>query len=47
LIETTKLNGFDPEADLSDVLACIAGHPVSRVAELLPWRWQALKSAAA
>lgn len=40
LIETTKLNGVDPLAYLSDVLATLAqGHPINRIAELLPWRW--------
>lgn len=40
LIETAKLNGVDPLACLSDVLATLAqGHPINRIAELLPWRW--------
>jgi len=40
LIETAKLNGVDPLAYLSDVLATLAqGHPINRIAELLPWRW--------
>ena len=40
LIETSKLNAVDPLAYLTDVLARLAqGHPVNRVAELLPWRW--------
>ncbi len=37
LLETTKLNGVDPEAYLRHVLDIIADHPVQHVAELLPW----------
>ena len=36
LIETAKLNGFDSEAYLRDVLDRIADHPINRIAELLP-----------
>lgn len=39
LIETAKLNGVDPQAWLADVLARIADHPASRLADLLPWNW--------
>ena len=41
LIETAKLNGIDPLAWLSDVLARIADHKINRIDELLPWNYQA------
>ena len=37
LIATARLNGLDPEAYLREILDRIADHPVSRVADLLPW----------
>ena len=43
LIETAKLNDVDPRAWLADVLARIADHPAKRIAELLPWNWQATR----
>ena len=36
-LETAKLNDVDPQAWLTDVLACIAEHKINRIAELLPW----------
>ena len=39
LIETAKLNGVDPQAWLTDVLARIADHKITRIDELLPWRY--------
>ena len=37
LIETAKLNGVDPLAWLTDTLARIADHKITRIDELLPW----------
>jgi transposase len=40
LIETAKLNGLNPLAYLTATLEALAGgHPINRIAELLPWRW--------
>jgi transposase len=39
LIATAKLNDVDPQAWLADVLARIADQPITRLHELLPWRW--------
>ena len=41
LIETAKLNGVDPKAWLTDVLGRIADHKITRLDELLPWRYDA------
>ena len=40
LIETAKLNGVDPQAWLTHVLARIADHKITRIDELLPWHWR-------
>ena len=37
----TKLNGVDPQAWLTDTLARIADHKITRIDELLPWRYAA------
>ena len=39
LIETAKLNGIDPQAWLTDTLARIADHKITKLDELLPWRY--------
>lgn len=44
LIETAKLNGFDPQAYLRDLLASIADYPVNRVDQLLPWNFAAKRT---
>ena len=41
LIETAKMNGVEPFSYLADVLQRMtAGHPKSRLDELLPWNWR-------
>ena len=40
LIVSAKMNDIDPQAWLADVLARVAGHPASRLDELLPWNWR-------
>jgi transposase len=40
LIVTAKMNNIDAQAWLADALARIAGHPASRLDELLPWNWR-------
>ena len=42
LIETAKLNNVDPQAWLTWVLAQIADHKITRLDELLPWRYAAI-----
>ena len=38
VLESAKLNGLDPETYLADVIDRMArGHPINRLAELLPW----------
>jgi transposase len=39
LIETAKLNGVDPQAWLADTIARIPDYKITKVEELLPWRW--------
>ena len=36
LIQTCRLNDVDPQVWLTDVLARVADHPVSRLDEVLP-----------
>ena len=40
LIQTAKLNDVDPQAWLADVLARIADHKITALADLLPWSWR-------
>ena len=39
LIETAKLNAIDPHAWLADTLARIQDYKITKVDDLLPWRW--------
>ncbi|MBP1888145.1 hypothetical protein J2Z50_006463 [Ensifer mexicanus] len=42
LIMSAKLNDIDPQVWLADVLARIADTPITRLEDLLPWKWSAL-----
>ena len=42
LIETAKMNRTDPQAWLTWVLAQIADHKITRLHELMPWRYAAI-----
>jgi transposase len=46
LIVTAKMNDIDPQAWLADVLARINDLPQTRLNELLPWNWKALRAQA-
>jgi transposase len=39
LIGTARLNDFDPQAWIADVLGRIADTPASCLDQLLPWNW--------
>ena len=39
LIETAKLNAVDLHAWLADTLARISDYKITKVDDLLPWRW--------
>ena len=48
ILQTAKLNGVNPESYLTDILAKIAaGHPISRISELMPWVYRPIHEAAA
>jgi hypothetical protein len=44
-IVSAKMNDIEPQTWLADVLARIAGHPASRLDELLPWNCRAANAA--
>jgi hypothetical protein len=45
VIESAKLNEINPEAYMADVIDRMArGHPINRLAELLPWNWKAARA---
>ena len=48
LIQTAKLNQVELFAYIRDVLKqLVAGHPVNRLDELLPWNWKPAPTAIA
>lgn len=47
LIQTVRVNDVDPQSWLADILGRIADQAASRLDELLPWNWQAQRTAIA
>ena len=46
VIESARLNELDLEANMADVIDRLAkGHPINRLAELLPWNWKGKRCA--
>jgi len=43
LVVSCRLNGVEPEAWFTDIIARIGNHPINRIDELLPWNWQAAR----
>jgi len=45
LVETRKLNGFDPQRSFTDVLTrLVNGWMENRIDELMPWHWATSKN---
>jgi hypothetical protein len=44
MIETTKLNGVDPQIWLTDPVGSIADQKIFRLDELLPWRYVQIRA---
>ena len=40
LIESAKLNNINPQAWLTDVLKRVADHPINKIDDLLPWKFE-------
>jgi hypothetical protein len=40
LIQSARMNGYDPYACLKDIFTYLPTHKASRIGELLPHRWQ-------
>jgi len=43
-IETAKINAVDPHSWLADILARIPDYKITKVDDLIPWRWNAERS---
>ena len=41
LVGTAELNGWDPQAYLRVLFERLAGHPINRLGELMPWHLRA------